>query len=168
MEFNFDANNEAKKAIIRSFFSIISSMKHSLDGDEMPVIPKALLENFDPDTGEGQATLDAADLVTLLIFSDLHLSGEAEMTNSIREQFSSSDILWQQKIGEDESMRTVTGILGYGSTTPEEIRDEFCSFWNLCEMFVGFESDDPYRQALNEIHRERMEGSRPKILDVEF
>lgn len=167
-EFNFDADNEAKKAIIKSFFSIISSMKHSLEDEDMPEIPEALMDNFDPDTGEGSAKLDAATLCTLLIFSDLHLSGEADMTDDIREQFRSSDTLWQQKIGEDKSIQEISGILGYASTTPEEIKEEFRSFWNLCETFVGFESEDPYRQALNEIHRARMEGNRPKILDVVF
>lgn len=167
-EFNFDANNEAKKAIIKSFFSIISSMKHSLDSEDMPEIPEALIDNFDPVTGEGSAKLDAATLCTLLIFSDLHLSGKADMTDDIREQFRSSDTLWQHKIGEDKSIQEISGILGYGSTTPEEIKDEFCSFWNLCEMFAGFESEDPYHQALNEMLRERMEGNRPKILDIDF
>lgn len=168
LEFNFDANNEAKKAIIKSFFSIVSSMKRSMSDDEMPNFPNILLENFDPETGEGRATLDASDLVTLLIFSDLHLSGEAEMNDNIREQFRSSDNIWQQKIGEDTSINTVTGILGYGSTTPAEIKEEFSQFWGICELFVSFDSKNPYRQKLNEIHRERMRDSRPKILDLEF
>ena len=170
LEFNFDSNNEAKKAIIKSFFSIQVSIKDTLDarGEDTPDIPDVLLDNFDPDTGEGSAKLDANDLITLLVYSDLHLSGEADISDGVREQFRSSDTLWQKKIGEDESILTVTGILGYGSTTPKEIKDEFCSFWELCEMFLGFESDDPYRQALNEIYRERMEESRPKILDADF
>jgi hypothetical protein len=168
LEFNFDADNEAKKAIIKSFFTIVSTMKHSLNDTEMPNIPEALIENFDPETGEGSATLDAADLVTLLVYSDLHLSGEAEMTSAVREQFSSSDTVWQQKIGQDESILTVTGVLGYGSTTPEEVKEEFSSFWDICELFVSFESKNPHRHALNEIHRERMEQSRPKILDADF
>ena len=168
LEFNFDADNEAKKAIIKSFFTMVSTMKQSLDDTEMPDIPEALIESFDPETGEGSATLDAADLVTLLIYSDFHLSGEAEMTPSIREQFSSSETPWQREIGEDSRILNVTGIMGYGSTTPAEIKEEFSSFWDICELFVGFESNNPYRQALNEIHRERMQQSRPKILEADF
>lgn len=166
LEFTFESNNEAKKAIIKSFFSIVDSM--DAQGDDTIDIPDALIDNFDPHSGEGKATLDAAELVTLLTFSDLHLSGKADLTDGVREQFRSSDTLWQQEIGEDKSIQEVSGILGYGSTTPGEIREEFCSLWNLCEMFVGFEADDPYRQALNEIHRERMEENRPKILDADF
>ena len=168
LEFTFDADNEAKKAIIKSFFTMVSTMKQSLDDTEMADIPEALIESFDPETGEGSATLDAADLVTLLVFSDLHLSGEAEMTPAIREQFSSSETPWQQEIGEDMRILTVTGIMGYGSTTPAEIKEEFSSFWYICELFVGFESKNPYRQALNKIHRERMEQSSPKILEANF
>lgn len=168
LEFNFVADNEAKKAIIKSFFTMMSTLKHSLDNTEMPDIPEILVENFDSETGEGKATLDAADLVTLLVFSDFHLSGEAEMTDIIREQFSSSDIVWQQKIGHDESILTVTGIMGYGSTTPREIKEEFASFWNVCELLVGIESKNQYHEALKELHRERMEQSRPKILDSDF
>jgi hypothetical protein len=168
LEFNFDANNEAMKAIIKSFFAIVSSMKHSLDGDDKPKIPNTILENFDPSTGAGRATLDAADLVTLLVYSDLHLSGEAEMNDALRAQFSSSETTWQRKIGEDKSILTVTGILGYGSTTPAEIKKEFASFWDICELFVSFDSNNPYRQELNEIHREHMKENRPKILDLDF
>jgi hypothetical protein len=166
-QFNFDSNNAAKKAIIKSFFSIQVSIKDAR-GEDTPDIPDALLDNFDPDTGEGSAKLDANDLITLLVYSDLHLTGEADISDGVREQFRSSDTLWQKKIGEDESILTVTGILGYGSTTPKEIIDEFCSFWELCEMFLDFESDDPHRQALNEIYRERMKESRPKILEADF
>lgn len=168
LEFNFDADNEAKKAIIKSFFTMVSTMKQSLDDTEMPDIPEALIESFDPETGEGSATLDAADLVTLLVYSDLHLSGEAEMTPAIREQFSSSETPWQQEIGEDMRILTVTGIMAYGSTTPVEIKEEFSLFWDTCKLFVGFESKNPYRQALNKIHRERMEQSSPKILEADF
>ena len=168
LEFNFDADNEAKKAIIKSFFTIMSTLKHSLDDTEMPDTPEALIQNFDPETGEGSATLDATDLVTLLVYSDLHLSGEAEMTNAIREQFSSSETPWQREIGEDRRILNVTGIMGYGSTTPAEIKEEFSSFWDICELLVGFESNNPYRQALNEIHRERMQQRRPKILEADF
>jgi hypothetical protein len=170
LEFNFDANSAAKKAIIQSFFSIQGSIKDVLDahGDDTPDIPDVLLDNFDPVSGEGSATLDANDLITLLTYSDLHLSGKADMSDEVREQFRSSDTLWQQKIGEDESIMEINGILAYGLTTPEEIKEEFCSLWDLCEMFVGFESDDPYRQALNKIYRERMEKNRPKLMDTNF
>jgi hypothetical protein len=145
-------------------------MKECLDahGDDTPDIPDVLLDNFDPVSGEGSATLDANDLITLLTYSDLHLSGKADMSDEVREQFRSSDTLWQQKIGEDESIQEISGILAYGLTTPEEIKEEFCSLWDLCEMFVGFDSDDPYRQALNKIYRERMEESRPKLMDTNF
>jgi hypothetical protein len=168
LEFNFDANNEARKAIIKSFFAIASTFKHALDEDEMPYLPDSIVDNFDPVTGEGSAKLEASELITLLVFSDLHLSGKADMTDGLREQFCSSDVLWQKEIGEDKSALTVKGILGYCSTTPVEIKDEFRIFWDICEMFVGFDSNDPYKQALNEMLREKMEENRPKILDDDY
>ena len=168
LEFNFDSNNEAKKAIIKSFFAVMSTLKQSSGKTEMPDIPEALVKNFDPDTGAGKATLDATDLLTLLVYADLHLSGEAALSDALREQFRSSDTSWQRKIGEDKSILTVSGILGYGSTTPAEIKEEFSSFWDICELFVSFDSNNPHRQALNELYRERMKESRPKILDLDF
>jgi hypothetical protein len=158
-KFSFDANNEAKKAIIRACFMCPADDYH---------IPDVLLDNFDQETGGGSATLDSSELLSLLCHADLYLSGVADFTDTVREQFRSSDTLWQQEMAKDESIESIACIFGFGSTTPEEIKEEFCLFWDLCGQLVVSDSEDPHLQALRELHRSNIEELRPTILDVDY
>jgi hypothetical protein len=159
MEFNFDANNEAKKAIIKACF---------MCPDDDCQIPDVLLDNFDQETGSGSATLVAGELFSLLVYADIYLSGVAAFTDEVREKFRSSDTLWHQELANDENIQSIAGIFVFGSTTPEEIKEEFCLFWSLCEQLAVFDSEKPHRQALNELYRYKIEEFRPTILDVDY
>ena len=81
-------------------------------------------------------------IIRMLIIADTHLSGEAYFTSDLREQFKSSDVGWQKKIGNNQSIQTINGIMAYGDSSPSKIQNEFIRLWETCEHLVSKEEYD--------------------------
>ena len=153
--------NEEQKSIIKSFFEV---------SEHFDDLPQAIVSNFDSKTGEGSDEFGFMGIIRMLIIADAHLSGEADFTSDLREQFKSSDVEWQKKIGNDQSMLTINGVMAYGDSSPSKIQNEFISLWETCEHLVSQEEydNDELDRELRLLHHSYMLDSRPKILDMNF
>ena len=67
---------------------------------------------------------------------------EAEFTDELRNQFKTSDVGWQQEIGNDENLKSLKGIMAYSNTSPFEVQKEYIRLWKLCEQMVSNEQYD--------------------------
>ena len=154
--------NNAQKAIIKSFFEL---------HENFDISPKTILDNFDPITCEGnKIRFDYMSIIKMLIVADVQLTGEAEFTDELRNQFKASDVGWQQEIGNDENLKSLKGIMAYSNTSPFEVQKEYIRLWKLCEQMVSNEQYDSSEEMkifrLN--HLDMMKNAKPKILDITF
>ena len=144
--------SEAEKAIIKAFFL-------SAEGTDSDMLPMAILNSFDGETGEGNDAFHYNAVVMMLIYADLYLLGEGQMTGAVRLQFLKSDREWQRDLGNDHSLKTVLGIHAFGNTSPNEIKQAFEHYWKSCEQAIS--ADDVASLGTSAI----MDTQRPKILD---
>jgi len=150
---NLNPQSEAEKAIIKAFLQAAEQAPDNA--------PEELIRSFDADTGEGNDDFHHHAIVLMLLYADTVLLGRAKMTSKVREQFKSSEIIWQQQLGNDQSVNYVMGIHGFGSTTPKDVKEAFLQYWQLCENKIG---SDHLSLGTGEL----MNTRRPKILDHKF
>jgi hypothetical protein len=147
--------SEAEKAIIKAFF-------RAAEGTDSDMLPTAILNSFDGETGEGNDAFHYNTVLKMLIYADLYLLGKGKMTEEIRSQFLKSDREWQRNLGKDYSMKTVLGIHAFGSTSPSEIKQAYESLWKKCERAISANEVSSFGATA------AMAIQRPKILDRDF
>lgn len=147
--------SEAQKAIVKAFFRAIEK-----SSDE--VAPKAIIRNYDAETGEGNDDIHYNAIVEMLIYADLYLVGEGQMTDEVRAQLKASDRQWQRDLGNNLNLKTVMGIHAFGSTSPKEIKQAFEKYWQLCEVAVDADQEPSLTTTA------LMKTQRPKILSYDY
>jgi hypothetical protein len=157
VEINLTTDSEAKKAIVKAFFYA----SEAVEG-----LPSIITDRFDPETAEGSAEIEVTDFIMFLISADQYLTGVGELTDEFRQQLIDSDASWQQAIGNDNSISTMLGITSFGSASPQEIKEEFVSLWELAELLLTLHDEAGMVPGTKELYLDLVENNRPKILDA--
>lgn len=159
VELTLKADNEAKKALVKAFFNVATQIDNP---------PQDILENFDPETGEGRVSLEVHVMISFLAIADKYLTGTGELTDSVRQQLMNSDAAWQREAGSDPNLHRLMGIMTFGDASPQEIQEEFKTLWEFSELVLTLHGDTRMVPGYKEVHLEFMNQSRPEILDATF
>ena len=153
--------NEAQKAILKAFFKIYDQF------DDYPLVFEA---EFDPETGEGDASINYYGVIQMLVIAGGYLGAANDITDELREQLLVSDAEWQQKLGKDEDADLIYGIMSFGSASPKDIQTEVSAMWAECSNLVNTDkhdySDEDYE--FRQICKALMRDARPDILDMKL
>jgi hypothetical protein len=153
------ADNEARQALVIAFFKVVKYI-------DTP--PKGILDNFDPDTGKGRASLEVHDMIQFLVIADKYLTGTGELTADTRQQLVKSDAAWQREVGNNTSLNKVMGIISFEDASPQEIQEEFKTTWEWSELLLNLHGDTRMVAGYKDVQLSFMEDFRPKILDEIF
>jgi len=159
VELVLKTDTEAKKALVKAFFNVSTQIDNP---------PQGILENFDPETGEGRASLEVDVMIAFLAIADKYLTGTGELTGGVRQQLLNSDAAWQREAGSDPNLNRLMGILTFGDASPREIQEEFKTLWEISELMLTLHGDTRMVPGYKEVHLEFMNQSRPEILDATF
>lgn len=154
-----ETDNEAKKALVKAFFNVISQIDNP---------PQGIVESFDPETGEGRASLEVGDMIVFLAIADKYLTGTGILTDEIRKQLVNSDAAWQREVGNNTTLHRMMGIIGFGDASPLEIQEEFKTLWETSDLMLNLHGDTRMNTGYKDRHLNLMEQSRPEILDMRF